>query len=164
MIHTKDFSFNNYEISFWVIPIGISLLKAKTAHCMRIKRKMRLKRNCNVNSVQQTGWYKSSKSALRAGQLASNFGPAKNFSVYIFSERRHNVLWLNLFSVIKMNCLLYSDHWKGKYLSMNMIDEDSSVHQNILILFPCVCLCACPLWSFQFMVRVFTFLSLILYK
>ena len=32
----------------------------------------------------------------------------------------------------------------------------------ISILFPFVCSCACPPWSLQFLVRVFTFLSLIL--
>ena len=37
------------------------------------------------------------------------------------------------------------------------------VCRNISILFPCVCSCACPPWSLQFLVTVFTFLSLILY-
>ena len=37
------------------------------------------------------------------------------------------------------------------------------VRRYILILFPCVCSCACPPWSLQFLVRVFTFLSLILH-
>jgi hypothetical protein len=36
------------------------------------------------------------------------------------------------------------------------------VRRNILILFPCVCSCASPPWSLQFLVRVLTFLSLIL--
>ena len=41
-------------------------------------------------------------------------------------------------------------------------EKDGLVRRNISILFPCVCSCACPPWSLQFLVRVFTFLSLIL--
>jgi hypothetical protein len=51
-----------------------------------------------------------------------------------------------------------------------MASSLSCAHMHLLsfdwerwpILFPCVCLCTCPSWSLQFLVRVFTFLSLIL--
>ena len=40
--------------------------------------------------------------------------------------------------------------------------EYTYIPAGISILFPCVCLCACPPWTLQFLVRVVTFLSLIL--
>ena len=48
------------------------------------------------------------------------------------------------------------------YIRSLLIEKDGCVRRNILILFPCVCSCACPPWSLQFLVRVLTFLSLIL--
>ena len=40
------------------------------------------------------------------------------------------------------------------------IEEDGRASRNISIQFPCVCVCLSLLWSLQFLVRVYTFLSL----
>ena len=47
-------------------------------------------------------------------------------------------------------------NWHGRL----PIEEDSRASWNISIQFPCVCVCLSLLWSLQFLVRVFTFLSL----
>ena len=41
-----------------------------------------------------------------------------------------------------------------------LIEEDGHASRNISIQFLCVCVCLSLLWSLQFLVRVFTFLSL----
>ena len=44
-----------------------------------------------------------------------------------------------------------------------LIEKDGCLCRNISILFPCVCSCACPPWSLQFLIRVLTFLSFLLF-